>query len=118
MAPARRITYCGGPDGDGLADLQGHHSHFMLAETAEWGGETALMTGVAESLAGQTPVLMTLAGGGNVARNEVLHAARHGWPVFALAGTGRVADSLAVLTRAPQATAAPRSNPAATTVQA
>jgi hypothetical protein len=37
---------------------------------------------------------MVLAGGGQVARSEALEAARRGWPVFAIAGTGGLADDL------------------------
>jgi SLOG in TRPM, prokaryote/SMODS and SLOG-associating 2TM effector domain 1/Protein of unknown function (DUF4231) len=100
VAPVGAITYPGGPDSPGLASLQKDHSHFILADATEWGGETTLMMTAAESLAGPAPVVMILAGGGEIARNEVLQAARRGWPVFVLAGTGGAADSLARLWRA------------------
>ena len=103
VAPAGKLSYPGGPDGAGLASLQEDHSHFILADAAEWGDETALMMAVVQSLAGDAPVVVTLAGGGPVARSEVLHAARCGWPVFVLAGTGGVADSLVGLWRAHRA---------------
>jgi SLOG in TRPM, prokaryote/SMODS and SLOG-associating 2TM effector domain 1/Protein of unknown function (DUF4231) len=97
IAPAGKITYPGGPVGADLVGLQEDHSHFILADSAEWGGETALMVATADALAHGAPVVMTLAGGGSVAATEVLAATRQGWPVFVVAGTGGLADRLAQL---------------------
>jgi SLOG in TRPM, prokaryote/SMODS and SLOG-associating 2TM effector domain 1/Protein of unknown function (DUF4231) len=97
IAPAGKITYPGGPEGVGLAGLQEDHSHFILADSAEWGGETALMMATAGALARGAPVVMVLAGGGKVATAEVLAAARQRWPVFVVTGTGGLADRLAQL---------------------
>ena len=97
VAPAGKITYPGGPQGAGLTAFQEDHSHFLLAATAYWGGETALMFAAAQALAGGAGVVLALAGGGKVARAEVLSAVRRGWPVFVIAGTGGLADELARL---------------------
>jgi SLOG in TRPM, prokaryote/SMODS and SLOG-associating 2TM effector domain 1/Protein of unknown function (DUF4231) len=97
IAPAGKITYPGGPVGADLVGLQEDHSHFILADSAEWGGETALMVATADALAHGAPVVMTLAGGGRVAATEVLAATRQGWPVFVVTGTGGLADRLAQL---------------------
>ncbi len=99
VAPAGQVTYPGGagaPDGPGrdLTQLDQNHSHFVLADSGEWGGETALLMDLAAALAdGQRPVL-ALAGGGTIALAEVLTAVRRGWPVFVVQGTGGLADSL------------------------
>jgi len=98
VAPAGRVTYPGGPDGDRV-QLEENHSHFVLADGSEWGDETRLMMAVAESLAGNRPVVMMIAGGGDVARSEAREAVRRGWPVFVVAETGGLADS--VLQRRP-----------------
>ena len=66
----------------------------MLADSGEWGGETALLLSLAAALAGPCPVVMLLAGGGRVATAEVLAGVRRGWPVFAVTGTGGLADDL------------------------
>jgi SLOG in TRPM, prokaryote/SMODS and SLOG-associating 2TM effector domain 1/Protein of unknown function (DUF4231) len=93
VAPAGRVSYPGGPQGD-LIPLDRNHTHFVLADSDEWGGETALLIGLAAALAhGYRPV-MALAGGGSVATSEVLNAVRRGWPVFVIEGTGGLADSL------------------------
>lgn len=97
VAPAGKVTFPGGPDDPGLVRLQDDHSHFILAAASDWGGETALMMAVSHAVAGGTPVVMTLAGGGRIAGKEALEATRRGWPVFVITGTGGLADHLAEL---------------------
>ncbi|GAA4030301.1 hypothetical protein GCM10022409_13180 [Hymenobacter glaciei] len=81
------------------APLEPHHSHFVLVEGQEWGNETAMLlaltTALAAAPAGQLPVVVLLAGGGSIARNEIVQAVRHHLPVLVLAGTGGLADELA-----------------------
>ncbi len=81
----------------GSAQLDENHSHFILADSDQWGGETGLMIDVVEKLAGAGRVAMIVAGGGDGAKTEVAEATRRGWPVFAIAGTGDLADSLSAL---------------------
>jgi hypothetical protein len=87
VAPAGLVTYPAGPAGEGVP-LEENHSHFILADSSQWGGETRLLMAVAEALAGDGQVVMVLAGGGPVARSEALEAARRGWPLFTVGGTG------------------------------
>jgi hypothetical protein len=105
VAPAGRVTYPGGPAGDGgprepREPLEENHSHFILADSSEWGGETRLLIATAEELAGRGRVVMVLAGGGQVATSEVREAARRHWPIFVIADTGGLADSLLRLGKA------------------
>jgi hypothetical protein len=93
VAPAGLVTYPGGPGGDRVT-LQPDHSHFVLADAREWGGETGLLIELAAALAGGGSPVMVLAGGGPVATAEVLAAVRRGWPVFVISGTGGLAESL------------------------
>lgn len=93
VAPAGLVTYPGGPDGDRVP-LQPDHSHFVLADAGEWGGETGLLIAVAAALAGGGTPVTVLAGGGQVATAEVLAAVRRRWPVFVISGTGGLADTL------------------------
>ena len=101
VAPAGKVTYPGGADGaDGdRTPLEAHHSHFVLAESSEWGGETELLADVAEAIAGALPVVMVVAGGGAVAQTEVSEAVRRGWPVFIIEGTGGTSDTVAKVWR-------------------
>ena len=101
VAPAGLVTYPGWPVADGVP-LDENHSHFILADSSEWGGETRLLIAAAEKLAGPGRVVMVLAGGGQVATSEVLEAVRRHWPIFVVAGTGGLADSLIQLWTAHQ----------------
>ena len=94
VAPAGRVAAPGEPAGERAA-LEPNHTHFLLAESDEWGGETELLFGAAAAIAGSARVAVVVAGGGAVARAEVLHAVRRGWPVFAIKGTGGAADEIA-----------------------
>jgi hypothetical protein len=104
VAPKGLVTYPGGQERQGGQAEQGvaldeNHTHFILADSAEWGGETHLLMTVAQQLAGGGHVAVVLAGGESGARSEVLEAARRGWPVFVLTGTGDLADTLSSLWR-------------------
>jgi hypothetical protein len=93
VAPAGRVSFPGAAQGDRVP-LEPNHSHFVLADSGEWGGETALLIDLAAALAHRHRPVMALAGGGPIATQEVLAAVRRGWPVFIIAGTGRLADTL------------------------
>jgi len=96
VAPAGRVSYPGTPTED-REPLEENHSHFILADSSEWGGETGLLIAATEQLAAGGPVVMLLAGGGRIATAEVLAAVRRHWPVFVVPGTGGLADSLLTL---------------------
>jgi SLOG in TRPM, prokaryote/SMODS and SLOG-associating 2TM effector domain 1/Protein of unknown function (DUF4231) len=101
VAPGGCVTYPGSPPdapGDGAA-LEPNHSHFVLADSAEWGGETSLLVELSETLAAGEPNVMVVAGGGEVTTEEVLEAARRRWPIFVLVGSGGTADRLAAAWR-------------------
>jgi hypothetical protein len=99
VAPRGKVTYPGAEAGDGTT-LEPHHTHFVLADSSEWGGETQLLMAVAETLSAGAPVVMLLAGGGSVASAEALEAATRGWPIFAIEGTGGAADEIVASVRA------------------
>src|SRR5881275_980245 len=76
---------------DGAA-LEPHHSHFVLVESAEWGGETGKMLELARALNG--PIVAILVNGGAIAAHEALQSVRNGWQLFVIEGSGRFADEL------------------------
>ena len=94
VAPSGRVTYPGATTNDG-ASLEPHHTHFALAESSEWGGETPLMMALVEALADGAPVVVVIAGGGSVARDEALGAVVRGWPLFVIEETGGTAAEIA-----------------------
>jgi hypothetical protein len=126
VAPAGKVTYPGGPAEGSIEDggaLDPNHSHFVLVQSDEWGGETETMYKLAEALANRvldlpppadgdlaavdkakvapakTPVVTVLVGGrpGSIAREEVLRSVRQGWPIIVVQGSGPLADEIARL---------------------
>ncbi|PYK19716.1 MAG: hypothetical protein DME55_04275, partial [Verrucomicrobia bacterium] len=79
------------------ASLEPNHSHFILVESDEWGGETGTMFKVAKAL--NVPVATMLINGGQIAGSEALQSVRNGWQLFVIEGSGRFADELSAAVR-------------------
>lgn len=98
VAPSGKVTYPEGPAEGSIENstpLDPDHSHFVLVESKEWGGETEMMFKLAGSLAGKNPVVAILADGGDISRKEVLLNVRQHWPIIFIEGTGGLADDIA-----------------------
>jgi predicted Rossmann-fold nucleotide-binding protein len=100
IAPAGKVTYPGDPSpaniGNGTS-LEPNHSHFVLVESNEWGGETGKMLELARAF--KTPVVAILVNGGAIAADEALQSVRNGWQLLVLEGSGRFADQLSAALR-------------------
>jgi len=79
------------------APLEPHHSHFVLVESAEWGGETTTLLELARGF--NAPIVAVLVNGGAIAADEALQSVRNGWPLLVLEGSGRFADELSEAVR-------------------
>ena len=80
----------------GAAILERHHSHFLLVEGEDWGAESGWLSRLAVALTGgQRPCLGLLINGGRIARRDLTAAQEQGLTVWALQGSGRLADELA-----------------------
>lgn len=79
------------------ASLEPHHSHFVLVESADWGGETTTMLELARAF--NAPTAAILVNGGAIAADEALQSVRNGWPLLVLEGSGRFADELSAAVR-------------------
>jgi hypothetical protein len=100
IAPVEKVTYPGGPSDVGIADgapLEPNHSHFVLVESDEWGGETGTMFKLAGAL--NVPVATMLINGGKIAAGEALQSVRSGWRLLVVEGSGRFADDLSAAVR-------------------
>jgi hypothetical protein len=107
VSPAGRVTYPGGPQEGSIQDdapLDPNHSHFVLVDSDQWGGETETMFSLAAALVGAAPAAksaaVTVLVNGNpegIAKAEVLHSVRRGWPVVVVEGSGGLADEVAKL---------------------
>ena len=100
IAPKGKITHPGiagaSPVSDG-APLEPHHSHFVLVESNEWGGETPKMMELARAF--NAPIIAILVNGGAIAADEALQSVRNGWQLLVLEGSGRFADELSAAVR-------------------
>jgi len=76
---------------DGAA-LESHHSHFVLVESAEWGGETETMLELTRAF--NAPIVAILVNGGAIAADEALQSVRNRWQLLVVEGSGRFADEL------------------------
>jgi hypothetical protein len=100
IAPKGKIAHpeiVGAPAVSDGAPLEPHHSHFVLVESAEWGGETTTMLKVARAF--NAPIVAVLVNGGAIAADEALQSVRNGWPLLVLEGSGRFADELSAAVR-------------------
>jgi hypothetical protein len=100
ITPAGKVTYPGGPSDADIADgaqLESNHSHFVLVESDEWGGETGTMFELARAF--NVPVATMLINGGQIAKSEALRSVRNGWQLFVIEGSGRFADELSAAVR-------------------
>ena len=100
IAPKGKIT---NPEIAGAAavsdgtPLEPNHSHFVLVESNEWGGETGKMLELARAF--KAPIVAILVNGGAIAADEALQSVRNGWQLLVIEGSGRIADELSAAIR-------------------
>ena len=102
VAPLDLVTWPGRPPGAADLDrepLEPHHSHAVLVRGDRWGDEMPVQVALVDALAAGGPGLVVLAGGGAVARKEIVGHVRAGRSLLVLGGTGRLADELAGMAR-------------------
>jgi hypothetical protein len=92
VAVANLVSYPGHPHGK--ADLEPHHSHFVLVDGEDWGDETATMYSLVATLAQDVPSLALFAGGGEICIREMQANVAQGRRMILLAGSGRSTDSV------------------------
>jgi hypothetical protein len=76
------------------AELDEHHTHFVLVPGEKWGDESELLAAFATVVGGRRAVTV-LANGGAIAWADVAFSVAQERPVVVLAGSGRTADELA-----------------------
>jgi hypothetical protein len=96
VAPTGKVTYPGDSEVNinDKAQLDPNHSHFVLVESNEWGGETKKLYELAKALVKNIPVVTVLVGGGEISKNEVLMSVRQGWPIIVIENTGSLANQI------------------------
>ena len=84
---------------DDAADLEPHHTHFILVPGSEWGAEASWIASTASCLAGPAPSVTVLVNGGDIAYQDAKFSLRAGRPILVIGGSGRVADEIAAAVR-------------------
>jgi hypothetical protein len=100
IAPKGKIMHPEIADASAISDgtpLEPNHSHFVLVESNEWGGETGKMLELARAF--NAPIVAILVNGGAIAADEALQSVRNGWQLLVVEGSGRFADELSAAVR-------------------
>ena len=74
--------------------LDPNHTHFFLIPGDDWGDESAWISKIATSIAGDNKSITILVNGGNISRTDVKYSLLENRPVFIMRGTGRLADEI------------------------
>jgi hypothetical protein len=99
IAPKALVSYPGSPSPSPVS-LDPNHSHFVLAEGAEWGSELPMIFNLAGALTSNAPGVAILASGGANARDEAVHVVRQNLPLIVIEGSGGLADEIAAAWKA------------------
>lgn len=99
VAPLGKVNFPGMPEtqkkGE-TAPLDPNHTHFVLVESDQWGGETDLIFRLAKAIAGSKTAATVLFGGNprGIAMQEVLRTVRNKSPLVVVEGSQRLADEI------------------------
>jgi hypothetical protein len=83
------------PPQQGAAELEPHHTHFVIVPGDQWGAESPWIAQAATVLADGAPSITVLINGGEIAYADVERSVQAGRSVVAVAGSGRTADEFA-----------------------
>ncbi|MGH9222488.1 MAG: hypothetical protein ACRD2W_01520 [Acidimicrobiales bacterium] len=107
VAPLQLVTWPGredeGDDPLSLTPLEPHHTHFVLVDGEDWGDETAALIELTRALDARGPAVAVLFGGGSISRCEAVAHVDAGLRLVVVAGSGRLANTLADAAEAPDA---------------
>ncbi|MCV6637159.1 hypothetical protein [Candidatus Albibeggiatoa sp. nov. NOAA] len=76
------------------AQLESHHSHFVMVDGQEWGDEREVMYSLIKYLAKYMTVLNVYAGGGELTIREMQAAVKQNCKILLLGGSGRATDQV------------------------
>lgn len=98
VSPLQKVEFPGFKGSSPEAELQSGHSHFVLVESDEWGGETNMIIALTKAIAAQkAPMVGILINGGKIAEREAYLASAIGknrMPLIIIDGSGRTADNI------------------------
>jgi hypothetical protein len=83
------------PSSSKVTALEPHHTHFVLIPGSNWGDESPWLARVASVLASGAPSVTVLVNGGEIAWKDVSENLKANRRLLVIAGSGRLADTLA-----------------------
>lgn len=95
VCPAAKVSWPGNPNPLAQAELEPHHSHFVLTPGTRFGAESKYLYALAEALGARMPSLALLVNGGRIALREARLNGRQRRPLVVFKGSGRAADLIA-----------------------
>lgn len=104
IAPHGKIQYPSHKNEGHEAELDGNHSHFVLVDSDEWGGESQTIIDLTRHIAREERqhALGILINGGKISQQDIYLATAkgdHKIPILVLEGSGRFAEQLATAFR-------------------
>lgn len=84
---------------DDAANLEPHHTHFILVPGSEWGAEASWIALTASCLAGPAPSVTVLVNGGDIVYQDARFSLQAGREILVIDGSGRAADEIAAAVR-------------------
>ncbi|NET74111.1 MAG: hypothetical protein F6K62_25225 [Sphaerospermopsis sp. SIO1G2] len=94
VTPVGKVALPGQTPPEEVTPLEANHSHFVLTPGDNWGDESPWLADVATVLSQELPSVAILINGGQVSKQDVFHNLRANRPILAVAGSGRLADTL------------------------
>jgi len=98
VAPFHKVSFPGHLGTSNSAQLEAGHSHFVLVESEDWGGESQMIINLTRAIAAkQQPMIGILINGGRISERDVYLATTQGEdriPILILEGSGRAADDI------------------------
>lgn len=67
--------------------LECHHTHIVLVDSKEWGGETNTIAGVIQTLSKKAKGCAILINGGPISKNEISVSVKAGIPIVVMKGS-------------------------------
>lgn len=77
--------------------MEPNHSHFVLVEKDNWGGEKETIFKIIKHFSKDASVLTILVNGGKLSKFEVLNSVGEGYLMIIIEGSGRMADEIVEL---------------------
>ncbi len=94
VTPVGKVALPNQPPPEEVSALEPNHSHFVLIPGSDWGDESPWLANVATVIAKGAPSVAVLVNGGEISKKDVSENHKANRTVLAVAGSGRLADTL------------------------